>query len=71
MLFIFTYTGTIKVILPAVYYGCEIWSLALREGQRLRVHENKVHRKIFGIKRDEIKGDWRTLMLSYMHSIFT
>jgi hypothetical protein len=42
------------VILPAVLYGCETSSLALREKQRLRVFENRVLRKIFGPKREEI-----------------
>ena len=42
-------------------YGCETWSLTLWEEQRLRVLENKVHRKIFGPKRDKITGEWRKL----------
>jgi hypothetical protein len=41
------------VILPVVLYGCETWSLTLREEHRLRVFENMVLRKIFGLKRDE------------------
>ena len=45
------------IILPVVLYGCETWSLALREEHRLRVFENKVLRKIFGPKRDEITGE--------------
>ena len=49
------------VILPVVFYGCETWSLSLREGQRLSVFENKVLRKIFGAKKDEITGEWRKL----------
>ncbi|KAJ4437582.1 hypothetical protein ANN_17727 [Periplaneta americana] len=44
------------VILPIVLYGCETWTLTLREEQRLRVLENKVLRKIFGAKRDEVTG---------------
>ncbi|KAJ4428541.1 hypothetical protein ANN_24585 [Periplaneta americana] len=48
------------VILPVVLYGCETWTLTLREEQRLRVFENKVLRKIFGAKRDEVTGEWRT-----------
>ena len=40
------------LILPVVLYGCETWSLTLREEHRLRVFENKVLRKIFGAKRD-------------------
>ena len=45
------------IILPDVLYGCETWSLTLRGEQRLRVFENKVLRKIFGAKRDEITGE--------------
>ena len=45
------------IILPVVFYGCETWSLTLREEHRLRVFENKVLRKIFGAKRDEITGE--------------
>jgi hypothetical protein len=42
-------------------YGCETWSLTLREERRLRVFENRVLRKIFGPKRDEVTGEWRKL----------
>jgi hypothetical protein len=45
------------IILPVVLYGCETWSLALREEHRLRVFENKVLRRIFGPKRDEVPGE--------------
>jgi hypothetical protein len=41
---------------PVVLYGCETWSLTLREEHRLRVFENGVLRRIFGLKRDEIIG---------------
>jgi hypothetical protein len=44
-----------------VLYGCETWSLTLREAHRLRVFENKVLRRIFGPKRDEVTGEWREL----------
>jgi hypothetical protein len=44
-----------------VLYGCETWSLTLREDHRLRVFENMVLRKIFGPKRDEVTGEWRKL----------
>jgi hypothetical protein len=40
------------IILPAVFYGCETWSLILREGHRLRVFENRVLERIFGPKRN-------------------
>jgi hypothetical protein len=49
------------VVLPVVLYGCETWSLTLREEQRLRVLENRVLRRIFGPKRDEATGEWRRL----------
>jgi len=44
------------IILPVVLYGCEIWSLTLREERRLRVLGNRVLRRIFGSKRDEVTG---------------
>ena len=47
------------IILPAVFYGCETWSLTSREELRLRVFENKVLRRIFGPKRDEVTGGCR------------
>ena len=49
------------VILPVVLYGCESWSLKLREEGRLRVFENNMLRRIFGSKRDEVTGEWRKL----------
>jgi hypothetical protein len=49
------------IILPVGFYGCETWSLALREDHRLRVFENRVLRRIFGPKRDEVTGEWRKL----------
>ena len=48
------------IILPVVLYGCETWSLTLREECRLMVFENRVLR-IFGPKRDEVKREWRKL----------
>jgi hypothetical protein len=42
-------------------YGCETWSLTLREERRLRVFENRVLRRVFGPKRDEMTGEWRKL----------
>ena len=50
------------IILPFVLYGCETWSLALKEERRLRVFENKVLRRIFGSKRDGVTGEWRKLL---------
>ncbi|KAJ4435669.1 hypothetical protein ANN_18285 [Periplaneta americana] len=59
------------VILPVVLYGCEAWTLTLREEQRLRVFENKVLRKIFGAKRDEVTGEWRKLHNAELHAIYS
>ena len=42
-------------------HGCETWSLTLRDEHRLRVFENRVLRKVFGPKRDEVTGEWRKL----------
>jgi hypothetical protein len=49
------------VILPVVLHGCETWSLSLREEHRLRVFENRVLRRIFGPKWNEVTGEWRKL----------
>ena len=49
------------IILPVVLYGCETWSLTLREERRLRVYENRVLRRIFGPRRDEVTGEWGKL----------
>jgi len=49
------------IILPVVLYGCETWSLTMREERKLRVFENTVLRRIFGPRRDEVTGDWRRL----------
>ena len=54
-------------LLPVVLYGCETWSLTLKEENRLRVFENKVLRKIFGAKTKlQVNGESYTMM-SYMH----
>jgi len=44
-----------------VLYGCETWSVTLREEGRLRVFENRVLWRIFGTRRDEVTGEWRKL----------
>jgi hypothetical protein len=49
------------IILPVVLYGCENWSLTLREERSLRVFDSRVLRKISGPKRDEVTGEWRKL----------
>jgi len=50
-----------NIILPVVLYGCETWSLTLREERKLSVFENMVLRRIFGPRRDEVTGEWRRL----------
>ncbi|KAJ4452201.1 hypothetical protein ANN_03719, partial [Periplaneta americana] len=52
-------------------YGCETWTLTLREEQRLRVFENEVLRKIFGAKRDEVTGEWRKLHNIELHALYS
>jgi hypothetical protein len=47
------------IILTVVLYGCETWSLTLREERRLREFENRVLKRVFGPKRDEVTGVWR------------
>jgi len=47
------------IILPAVLYGCETWSLTMGEERRLRVFESRVLRTIFGPKTDEVTGEWK------------
>jgi hypothetical protein len=55
------------IILPVVLYLCETWSLTLREEHRLRVFENRILRRIFGPKRDEVTGEWRKLHNKELH----
>jgi hypothetical protein len=59
------------IILPVVLYGCETWSLTLREEHRLRVFENRVMRRIFGPKRDEVTGEWRKLDGGELHNLYS
>jgi len=54
---------------PVVLYGCETWSLTLREERKLRVFENKVLRRIFGPRRDEVMGDWRRLHIEELNDL--
>jgi hypothetical protein len=55
------------IILLVVLHGCETWSLTLKEEHRLSVIENRVLRKIFGPKRDEVTGEWRKLHNEELH----
>jgi hypothetical protein len=57
------------IILPVVLYGCETWSLILREKHRLRVLESKVLRRIFGPRRDKLTREWRILHNEELHNL--
>jgi hypothetical protein len=59
------------IILPVVLYECETWSLTLREERRLRVSENRVLRRIFGPKRDEVLGEWRKLHNEELRDLYS
>jgi hypothetical protein len=54
-----------------VLYGYETWSLTLREEHRLRVFENRVLRRIFGPKRDEVTGEWRKLYNEELRDLYS
>ena len=58
------------IILSLVLYGCETWSLTLREECRLRVFENRVLRRVFGPKRDEVTGEWRKLHNEELNDLY-
>jgi hypothetical protein len=57
------------IILPVVLYGCETWSLTMRDERRPRVFENRVLWIIFGPKRDEVTGEWRKLHNEEIHDL--
>ena len=59
------------LILSVVLYGCETWSLTLREERKLRAFENKVLRRIFGPRRDEVTGDWRRLHNAELNDLYS
>jgi hypothetical protein len=54
-----------------VLYECEIWPLALREEHRLRLFENRVLRRIFRPKRDEVTGGWSKLHNEELHNLYS
>jgi hypothetical protein len=54
-----------------VLYGCETCFLTLREEHRLRVFENRVLRRIYGLKRDEVMGEWRKLHSGKLHNLYS
>jgi hypothetical protein len=59
-----------RLILPVVLYGCETWSLTVREEHKLRVFENRVLR-IFGPKRDGVTRGWRKLHNEELHNLYS
>jgi hypothetical protein len=59
------------IILPVVLYGCKTWSLTLREECRLRVFEKRVLRRLFGPKRDGVKGKWRRLHKEELYALYS
>jgi hypothetical protein len=58
------------IILPVVLCGCETWSLTLRAEHRLRVFENRVPRRMFGPKRDDVMGEWRKFYIEELHNLY-
>jgi hypothetical protein len=59
------------IILPVILYWCETWCLTLREKHRLRVFENRVLRRIFGPKREEVTGEGRKLHSGELHNLYS
>jgi hypothetical protein len=59
------------LILPVVLYGCETWSLTVRQEHKLRVFENRVLRRIFGPKRDGVTGGWRKLYNEELNNLYS
>ena len=59
------------IILPVVLYGCETWSLTLREERKLRVFENMVLKRIFGPKRNEVTGEWKRLHNEELNDLYS
>ena len=58
------------IIFPVVLYGCETWSLILREERKMGVFENMVLRRIFGPGIDEVTGDWRRLHNEELNDLY-
>jgi hypothetical protein len=59
------------MILPVVLYGCDTWSLAIREEHRMRVFENRVLRRMYGPRSDEVKGGRRRLHNEELHNLYS
>jgi len=58
-------------ILPVGLCGCETWSLTLTEERSLRVFENRLMRRIFGPRRDEVTGEWRKLLIGELNNLYS
>jgi len=59
------------IILPVVLYGCETWLLTLSEEHKVSVFEDRVQRRIFGPKRDEVTGEWRRLHNKELYDLYS
>jgi hypothetical protein len=59
------------IIVSVVLYGCETWSLIVREKRWLRVYENGVLRTIFGTKKNEVTGEWRRLRNEELYALYS
>jgi len=59
------------ISLPVVFYGCETWSVALREELTVMVFRNRVLRRIFGPNRDEVTGEWRRLHNAELYNLYS
>ena len=59
------------ITLPLVLYGCETWSLKLREERKLRVFGNRVLRRVFGPKMDEVTREWRKLHNNELNNLYS
>jgi hypothetical protein len=60
-----------SIMLPVILYRCEIWSLKLRGEHKLRVTENRVLRRLFGPKKDEVIGSWRNMHNEELHDLYS
>ena len=65
------FVGYRTIILPIVLYGCETWSLTLREERRLSVFENRVLRRKFGPRRDYVTGEYRKLHNEELNDLYS
>ena len=59
------------IILPVILYGCETWSVTLGEACRLKRFKNRVLRRIFGSKKDDITGEWRRLHDEEVYDLYS